>query len=52
MALAYFKLAIIAAGIGTADACQAEGRTPRLSRCRDVVAPLIARGLAGYQEGG
>lgn len=47
MALAYFKLAIIAAGIDfrhrTSERQRGEGQTPSLAA--EVVAPLIARGL-------
>ena len=47
MALAYFKLAIIAAGIDFRRrmAEQAQGTDDASDRVREVVAPLIARGL-------
>lgn len=48
MALAYFKLAIIAAGIDYRRRMseQAEGKDTAAESVPDVVAPLIARGLA------
>lgn len=45
MALAYFKLAIIAAGIDFRDRLSGRKDEPASDRVRDVVAPLIARGL-------
>ncbi|MBL7325450.1 phosphotransferase family protein, partial [Escherichia coli] len=48
MALAYFKIAIIAAGIDYRRRMseQAEGKDTAAESVPDVVAPLIARGLA------
>jgi aminoglycoside phosphotransferase (APT) family kinase protein len=52
MSLAYFKLAIIAAGIDFRRRMSGDSDADASDRVGDTVAPLIARGLTELQKSG